>query len=140
MTVFLRWGAFGLLAISALIYAYRVNERSDDIRARLEERADQRRMEAARSLAAPVDRAAGSLPEKIADSAKCTEVVQVALDAAAAAQASEPLDRVLRQTRIAWQEDPVRKAELAAAAERGYSLADMPAEDIRRVVAEDCRP
>ncbi|HPF25354.1 MAG TPA: hypothetical protein P5528_13520 [Steroidobacteraceae bacterium] len=140
MTVFLRWGVFGLLAISALIYAYRVNERSDDIRTRLEERADEQRRKDARSLPAPVDPAAAVLPENVADSAKCAEAVQLALDAAAAARAGEPLDRVLRQARIAWQEDQVRKAELATAAELGYSLADTPPEDIRGVVIEGCRP
>ncbi len=140
MTVFLRWGVFGLLAISALIYAYRVNERSDDIRLQLEQRAEQRRA-AERELreAARRDVEFSDKPAIASLSSACEEAVQVAVDAAAAAKAGQPLDRVLRQERIAWQDEPVRKQRLAVAARLGYSLHGQDGAAIRRAVADECR-
>ncbi|MCB1623543.1 MAG: hypothetical protein KDI32_03065 [Pseudomonadales bacterium] len=139
MTVFLRWGAFALLSIAALIYAYRVNERSDDIRARLTQQLAVRRAANAERerRTAPVDQRTAATPLDPLSPA-CEEELQVAIGAARSATAGEPLDRVLRQERIAWQGDPPRKARLTAAAQLGYSLAEKSVADIRRAIAAGC--
>ena len=139
MTVFLRWGAFALLSIAALIYAYRVNERSDDIRAKIEQQVmAQRAAETARQQSAPAPVSAGNVASTRALSPACEEAVQLAMEAARARRSGEPLDRVLRQGRIAWEEDPARKRQLTAAAQLGYTLRDVAEPEIRVVVAKDC--
>jgi hypothetical protein len=113
VTVFLRWGAFALLAIAALVYSYRVNERAPTIAARLEANKQATR-------AAPVPVAPSRAALEPADRPECAPFVAAASAGASAGERGEPLDRVLRQGSIAWQEDPALKSALTAAATDAY--------------------
>jgi hypothetical protein len=126
LTVFLRWGAFALLAIAALVYSYRVNERAPAIAAQLEANKQAARERTARAQAANGDSASdsfdrqGSAQRTDADRPECSLFIQAASAGAAAAERGEPLDRALRESVIAWEENAALKQALASTATEAY--------------------
>ncbi len=129
MTVFLRWGVFALLTIAALIYAYRVNERSSDITARLEAQ----RVQSARLPAA--EGGSATPPPLPAD---CAGELRAVEAAAASAARGEPLDRVLRRREIAFETDPAEKARLTLAANRGFAAPGADATERAAIARAAC--
>jgi type IV secretory pathway VirB10-like protein len=147
MGVFLRWGVFGILAVAALVYAYNASKRLSERRP---------------PPAAPVvSQAAGEEPEDEEDEAAddpsvteddapdagppmpeaCVEERLVAERALKMRRDGEPLDRLLRIDRIAFQSDERRRARLEAVARRWFEREgrDPDASALGAEVARDCR-
>jgi hypothetical protein len=122
MSVFLRWGVFGILAVAALIYAYNANKKGAELRS----------ARPSASAAAAEGQAAQS-----SGSPECEEEYVVVQSALAARNANEPLDRLLRQREIAWVSSPRRKERLIQVATHWYRRADLPA-DIHAEVIREC--
>ncbi len=135
MTVFLRWGALALVLISALVYAYRVNQRAPEIAAALAtQQATQQRAELSAPSTAPDDVAPDELPEI------CAGIDAAIAAGRAAADNNEPLDRALRQSSIAFEADPRRKAALQTAATRAYEDALAGRNRDATIAAGACTP
>ena len=126
MTVFLRWGVFGILSVAALLYAYNA---SKDI-------AKRRPPPAVAAGPRPDD--AQPLPATPL-SAGCEVEVVVAQRAIEARDAGDPLDRLLRTSEIAFEADQARRERLTRVAERwfGHTEAIGPF-SVRRVAAAEC--
>jgi flagellar motility protein MotE (MotC chaperone) len=135
MTVFLRWGALALVLISALVYAYRVNQKAPEIAAVVEaQREAERAADAALQSAVPDDVAPEELPEV------CAGIDDAIAAGRAAAESDEPLDRALRQSVIAFESDPRRKLALEAAATRAYEDARAGRDRDAEIAAGACSP
>jgi hypothetical protein len=142
MSVFLRWGIFGILAVAALVYAYNASKSM----------AQKHEAQRAAANSAP---AAGSEPEPEPESEPetksesgpasapaaphCEAELVVAQRALEARRAGEPLDRLLRIQEIAWEE-PTRRQLLESLATRWYALkGDEPTPEALRIsVISDC--
>lgn len=111
MTVFLRWGAFALLAIAALVYAYRVNEQAPAIADRMANA----NTEAADSDEPPIDVVADDALPKV-----CAGIITAMRGARTAAENGDPLDRALRQSVIAFETDPPTQEAMRSAAEAEF--------------------
>ncbi len=108
MSVFLRWGIFGILGVAGLMYAYNVSKQMAAKRA-------------ARLAPAAVETAQPAAPRPEAQAASasattnapphCEAELVVAQRALAARAEGQPLDRLLRIQEIAFQE-PVRRQRL----------------------------
>jgi hypothetical protein len=118
MSVFLRWGVFGILAVAALLYAYNSSKR-------LAERS--RPPVAAQAPAdteippdEPPEEDAG--PETIDDSTPphCETELRVAERALQARRENEPLDKLLRAQVIAFESDSTRRQRLEKVATDWY--------------------
>jgi hypothetical protein len=130
MSVFLRWGIFGILGVAALLYAYNASKRM-----------------AARHVAEPPPAAVAATSddaEAVAPvapvepprtvSPHCEIELIVARRALLARRQSEPLDRLLRIQEIAWQEPLERRQRLEKVATEWYrSEGDEPVPDALRV-------
>lgn len=145
MSVFLRWGVFGILGVAALMYAYNASKRlaeSHSTRPRVaavqpaEEPAEDETADAGEA-AAPVP--APAEPVRAAP-AHCETELVVAQHALDLKQAGEPLDRVLRMREISWEEVPARRERLEEVATRwyGYEGSFQPAA-LRVAVINDCQ-
>lgn len=126
MSVFLRWGIFGILGFAGLMYAYNASKR-------LAER---------RPPPAPVS-VVSAEPKAVSDEAvtpACEEELQVALAAMKARRESEPLDRLLRIQAIAWQSDPKRRERLETVARKWFEWAgeEPGADTLRAAALSDC--
>jgi hypothetical protein len=125
VSVFLRWGVFGILAFAALIYAYNA---SKDLAGK-------------RRLAAPVVTvpAEAPVPAPASISGDCELEILVARRAIEARDAGEPLDRLLRMREIAFEEDVARRERLVTVATRwfGHEGAIGPF-SVRREAAAEC--
>ena len=147
MSVFLRWGVFGILGVAALLYAYNASKRMAESHAE--------RAAAGTSTpapAAPVNEApqvpAGLAPAPAAPvvgekprtgSAQCEAELAVAQRAIDMRKQGAPLDRVLRMQEIAWQESPERRARLEKVATRWFNYeGDFSAATLRIGVINDC--
>jgi hypothetical protein len=145
MSVFLRWGVFGILGVAALLYAYNASKRlaeSHAVKPRAaasqpaeipaeEEAAEQKYAEAPAS--APVE-TAPDVP------AHCEAELVVAQRAIDLKKAGEPFDRVLRMREISWEEVPARRERLEKVAAQwyGYEGSFKPAA-LRVAVINDCQ-
>jgi hypothetical protein len=138
MGVFLRWGAFGIVAVGALIYAYNASKSMSErrqVRAPVIASAD----EGAPESVATQDEQPGAEPLPRA-TPQCEEELQVAELALAARRDSEPLDRLLRIQSIAFQRDPKRRERLENVARKWFARmgADPDAAELRHAVLRDC--
>jgi hypothetical protein len=145
VSVFLRWGVFGILGVAALMYAYNASKRLAGSHADRPEVAAPAPAEepADEADAEPVEpaTAAGTPVEPVpATPAHCETELRVAQHAIDLKQAGEPLDRVLRMQEISWEEAPARRERLAKVAARwyGYEGSFKPAA-LRLAVINDCQ-
>ena len=126
MSVFLRWGVFGILGFAALLYAYNASKRMAEVRvtrpapvANATPTNQPAPLPAASE--APVTPATGVPPQPAAPTpAHCEAELVVARRAIEMRKQGEPLDRVLRIQEIAWQESPERRARLETVASRWF--------------------
>jgi hypothetical protein len=121
MSVFLRWGVFGILAVAALVYSYNANKKGAEVRA------------ARAQAAAPAGEVAANAPA----SPECEKEYAVAALAVAARNDNEPLDRLLRRSEIAWESAPIMKERLTQIAIHWYQRPEIPA-DVRAAAISDC--
>jgi hypothetical protein len=149
MSVFLRWGVFGILGVAALLYAYNASKRlagSHATRAPAPisapvPHAQMSESPQAQASESPQNAAPAAAPETPqAVSAQCEAELAVAQRAVDMRKRGEPLDRVLRIQEIAWQESPERRARLEKVATRWFDYeGDFSPETLRIAVLNDCR-
>ena len=112
MSVFLRWGIFGILGVAGLMYAYNA---SKQMAAKRAARAAPVAVEVAQTVEprTEVQAAPATAPETAPTGAPphCEAELVVAQRALAARAEGQPLDRLLRIQEIAFQE-PVRRQRL----------------------------
>lgn len=145
MSVFLRWGIFGILAVAALVYAYQSSKRLADTRGVAVSAAPASHpppapVQAEAPAAAPDVEAPSAVvePAQPADPL-CEQELQAAQRAIDMRKQGEPLDRVLRIPEIAWQEPAARRERLAAVASRWYGYeSEFTAQALRIAVFNDC--
>ena len=131
MSVFLRWGIFGILGTAALIYAYNASKRMAEARSTQKTQAP---------VAAPREAgAAPALDSQAELTPRCQAELDIARRALEARRQSEPIDRLLRIHEIAFQEQPWR-ARLESVATRWYQwTGDEPTpEALRDAVVRNC--
>jgi hypothetical protein len=141
MSVFLRWGIFGILGVAALLYAYNASKRLAESHA-ASPPAAQAPAPAAEETVAEEDPAPAAAPAQPAAPpvpAQCEAELQVAQRAIDMRNQGAPLDRVLRIQEIAWQEQPRQRERLEKVATRwfGYAGEFSPAA-LRIAVINDC--
>lgn len=136
MGVFLRWGIFGIIAVAALVYAYKA----------LGHLANRHTAPPAAVIAPPAPASAGhataatsSRAERDAIPEHCQVELDVARRAAAARSVGEPLDRILRIQEIAWEKDEKRREHLTTVATHWYEMpGPIDPERLRRDVVLPC--
>jgi hypothetical protein len=145
VSVFLRWGVFGILGVAALLYAYNASKRLAEAHTRKAPPpvAEQPSAEPgpARESEPPVEATAPKpVAPAIAVPARCETELTVARRALEMKQQGEPLDRVLRMQEIAWEESPDRRKRLEQVATRyyGYEGSFRP-DALRSAVINDCQ-
>jgi hypothetical protein len=151
MTVFLRWGIFGLLAVAAVLYAYNASKRlaaSKSVEAPAAvtaapsaEDADTDETPIDPSISAPVHVASEEPPIELEQMpAHCVTELLVAQRALAARRDREPFDRVLRSQHVAFESDARRRRRLEQIAreyfDRGTPDPDDP--ELRRLIMRRC--
>ena len=136
MSVFLRWGIFGILGVAGLMYAYNASKQLAEKRS-------------ARNEAGTTEMAQPAGPESVALAAPavavpaaeplCEEELLVAERALEARADDVPLDRLLRIQEIAFQEPP-RRARLEKVAVAWFNLngTELDADALRVAVVGDC--
>jgi hypothetical protein len=122
MSVFLRWGIFGILGVAGLMYAYNASKQL------AAKRAGQPVTAATTATATQTTSADGIPVEAAALSPRCAEELRVAQRAREARGQGEPLDRLLRIQEIAFQ-DPPRRARLEKVATYWFKLSNEPSPD-----------
>lgn len=141
MSVFLRWGVFGILGVAALMYAYNASKRLAAAHVAKPAPA------AVAAPAAPLPAAtrderpsAAPAPESPSTApAHCEAELAVARRAIEMRRQGEPLDRVLRIQEVAWQEPAERRQRLEKVATRWYGYeGDFAPEALRIAVISDC--
>lgn len=146
MSVFLRWGVFGILGVAALLYAYNASKRMAEVRVTRPTPAanatpTNQPAPLPAAAEAPATPATGVPPQPASPTpAHCEAELVVAQRAIEMRKQGEPLDRVLRIQEIAWQESPERRARLEKVASRwfGYEGEFRP-EALRIAVISDCQ-
>lgn len=138
MSVFLRWGIFGIIGFAALMYAYNASKHMAEKRATQEP-------PTVTSTAAEPERESAPAPAPAPTPTyqpepHCQAELVVAQRALEARRQREPLDRLLRIQEIAWQEPPARRQRLEKVATRWYELeGDEPIPEALSVaVISDC--
>lgn len=139
MSVFLRWGVFGILGVAALLYAYNASKRLAE--------AHTARPVIAAPAAEPAKGpdatvpARATLPDDVpAAPTRCEEELGVAQRAIDMRRHGDPLDRVMRIPEIAWQESPPRRARLEQVATEWFNRGgDIAPSALRAVVVNDCQ-
>jgi hypothetical protein len=144
MSVFFRWGIFGILAVAAVLYAYNASKRLSERRAPAPAPVvSQESPEVAVTEADPTaGREEESPPEDVPPMPEaCEEERLVAERALKMRRDGEPLDRLLRMDRIAFQSDVKRRERLEAVARRWFEREgrDPDAASLRGEVLRDCR-
>lgn len=145
MSVFLRWGVFGILGVAALVYAYNASKRMTAVRALRPAPAaaapqlaipDSKQSAATETATTPAPVAAG--PPRVT-TPQCEAELTVARRAIEMRKQGAPLDRVLRIQEIAWQEPAQRRQRLEAVATRWFAYAaDFQPATLRMAVIADC--
>ena len=140
MSVFLRWGIFGILGVAALVYAYNASKSMAEKRAA--------RDTAAAAATTPAGRpdaeakiAAEPEPEPVSTAAPhCEAELVVAQRALEARREGKTLDRLLRIQEIAWQEPLARRQRLEKVATSWFQIegAEPVPEALRIAVISDC--
>ena len=139
MSVFLRWGVFGIIAFAALMYAYNTGKRVSE----------RREARAATSAPAPASESNSSTPSQSSESYapvdygppvpdECAAELAVAKRAREAHNQKEPYDRVLRMQEIVFAEER-RKRRLETIANYFYYMENEPQPaDMNRYVNRYC--
>jgi hypothetical protein len=141
MSVFLRWGIFGILGVAAMVYAYNASKHMAEKRAARGTPAAANAANAAgadqpapppESDPAPASTAPATPPH-------CEAELIVAERALVARSEGEPLDRLLRIQEIAFQE-PARRLRLEKVATDWFNLegAEPIPEALRIAVISNC--
>ena len=115
MSVFFRWGVFGILGVAALLYAYNASKHMAEKRVAGQAPAASVAAQPAPASAEP-EPVPGDLP-----SPRCAAELVVAQRALEARAQGEPLDRLLRIQEIAFQES-TRRERLEKVATGWYRL------------------
>jgi hypothetical protein len=151
VSVFLRWGVFGILGMAGLLYAYNASKRLADTHAAKAAAAsvpapavaepatvESAPEEAAAPVAVVVAQPPPDTPQRAAP-AHCEAELVVAQRAIEMRKRGEPLDRVLRIQEVAWQEPAERRRRLEAVATRWFNYeGEFLPEALRIVVLSDC--
>ena len=127
MSVFLRWGVFGILAVAALIYAYNASKRLAQTRGS--------------APPAAASAAGGQRPARSVEmTEQCLGELRVAQRALEARREKLPMDKLLRSQVIAFEDDRDRRQRLIDVAADWYLLdGEEPSEaELREAVIEDC--
>jgi hypothetical protein len=134
MSVFLRWGIFGILAVAGLLYAYNASKSLAD------KRAVRNAPGTAEQIQPPEPGAElESQPLAPAATPQCEEELRVAERARAARADDVPLDRLLRMQEIAFQEPPRRsRLEKVATFWFDFDGAEPAPEELRAAVIGAC--
>lgn len=145
MSVFLRWGVFGILGVAALLYAYNASKRLAEAHTAKSQAAPATHEQPADVPASPdpepepLPTAPPPEPAQAAAPAHCEAELVVAQRAINMRKQGAPLDRVLRIQEIAWQESPARRQRLEAVAGRWFGYeGDFAPEALRIAVIGDC--
>ena len=146
MSVFLRWGVFGILGVAALMYAYNASKRLAEARAAkaptaaVTEAEPEEEEQPAEEAAAPEDDGPPApAPAAAAAPANCEAELVVAQRAMDLRKEGAPLDRVLRIQEIAWEQAPERRQRLEQVATRWYAYeGDFRPAALRIAVINDC--
>ena len=138
MSVFLRWGVFGILGVAALLYAYNASKRL------AEAHTGKPRVAVAQPAEAPAEEPEAPAPATVepapAAPAHCETEFAVAQRAIDLKKAGEPLDRVLRMQEISWEEVPARRERLEKVARRWYGYeGSFQTAALRVAVINDCQ-
>jgi hypothetical protein len=128
MSVFLRWGIFGILGVAAVLYAYNTSRKLSEARS-------------AQKAQAPASESQ-PLPESSPEpglTPRCRVEIEIAQRALEARRQGEPMDRLLRIQEIAFQEQPWR-ARLESVATRWYQWSgeEPSPEALRDAVVRNC--
>ncbi|MEO8064659.1 MAG: hypothetical protein ABI821_18130 [Pseudomonadota bacterium] len=145
MSVFLRWGIFGILGVAALLYAYNASKRMAERHMQQAQPAAQ----AAQNAAPAADEPPASAPELATPTppverappppAHCETELAIAQRAIEARRSGEPLDRLLRSQEIAFESSPLRRARLERVALRYFDYeGEFQPEALRIAVISDC--
>ena len=137
MSVFLRWGIFGILGVAALLYAYNASKRMAERHAQPAPPAAQ---VAARPAPAPDEPVAAARETPAAPApAHCEAELVVAKRAIEARKSGDPLDRLLRIQEIAFEDSAPRRARLEKVATRYFNYeSEFLPEALRIAVISDC--
>jgi len=148
MSVFLRWGVFGILGVAALLYAYNASKRmAESHAARAASGAGapapaapvNETPQAPPAPASPVAAPVAAVEKPPVVLARCEAELEVARRAIDMRKQGAPLDRVLRMQEIAWQESPGRRTRLETVATRWFNYeGDFRPEMLRIAVINDC--
>jgi hypothetical protein len=138
MSVFLRWGIFGILGVAALLYAYNASKHMAQKRS---------------APSTPVIGVEGPMEEEPATTPEAASPIEpvavaeplceaeliVAERAVAARSEGEPLDRLLRIQEIAFAE-PARRQRLEKVAARWFNseVGEVTHEAMRKAVIREC--
>jgi hypothetical protein len=133
MSVFLRWGIFGILGVAAVLYAYNSSKKLAEVRS-----AQNSQTPAAARRETDAEPAPESSPQP-ALTPRCQAELEIARRALEARRQGEPIDRLLRIQEIAFQEQPWR-TRLESVATRWYQwTGEVPTpEALRSAVARNC--
>jgi hypothetical protein len=139
MSVFLRWGIFGILGFAALLYAYNASKK-------LAEGRSVHQTQAPVAVSRGTDEASASESQAPAESSpqpgitpRCQAELEIARRALEARRQGEPVDRLLRIQEIAFQEQPWRE-RLESVATRWYQWTgeEPTPEELRDAVVRNC--
>jgi len=146
MSVFLRWGIFGILGVAALLYAYNASKHFAQSHAAKPKVAAMKPVGAGadEQSAEPLEPAESSEPAAAEPPASapahCETELLVARRAIDLKKDGEPLDRVLRMQEIAWEEAPARRERLEKVATRWYGYeGNFQPDALRIAVISDCQ-
>ena len=148
MSVFLRWGIFGILGVAALVYAYNASKRMAEAHATRQSAAASAPANAQGPAQPAVAEPATPEPSASTPAAepaavipvRCAEELAVAQRAIEMRKLGAPLDRVLRIQEIAWQESPERRQRLEKVATRWFGYeGDFSAASLQIAVVNDCQ-
>jgi hypothetical protein len=144
MSIFLRWGIFGILGVAALLYAYNTSKHLAETHARNAPATTATQTSAPKVLATPAiaadPRAAPltSTPD-VKLSPRCSTELTVAQSALEARRQGQPLDRLLRIPEIAWQDSAERRNRLVKVATDWFDHeGDWKGDALRIAVVSDC--
>ena len=126
MTVFLRWGIFGILAVAGILYAYNASKKLSETRRAQAPAAQTQAVANGPAVIVPAD---------------CEAELAVAELALEARRTGETFDRLLRNQQIAFVNDDKQRARLANVARRWFDLegAEPSARVLSATVVEECR-
>jgi hypothetical protein len=146
MSVFLRWGVFGILGVAALLYAYNASKHLAESHAARAAATPTAAPPGAETAVAP-DVAASPRPEALTPPApmlaapeRCQLELKVAQRAIEMRKQGEPLDRLLRIQEIAWQEYAPARVRLEQVATQWFNReGDIAPSALQAVVINDCQ-